>query len=88
MAKFQEYEWDFEYEVFCYDENGVEICNYGIEADCPEDAEACAREFCADDYPDIPVAKVHVELIDKEYLAELAELAEYERVARVNPYCI
>ena len=62
-----------------------EHCNYGIEADCPEDAEACAREFCADDYPDVPVAKVHVELVDYEHMAELAE---YEKIARVNPYCI
>lgn len=85
MAKFEELEWDYEYEVFCYDAEGKEICNYDIEADCPEDAEACAREFCADDYPDIPVAKVHVELVDYEHMAELAE---YEKIARVNPYCI
>lgn len=62
-------DYKFEYDISCFDEDGFEIHNYYIEADCDEDAINCAREFCHDDYPFKRIGEVIInEMEEIEYV--------------------
>lgn len=82
--------WKFEFVVECVDEMGKVIHTYtSIEADTEEDAKAVAEEFCRDDFPGCTFAEAIIkEVIELAELEHMAEIAEYERISAVNPYCI
>ena len=82
--------WKFEFIVECVDEMGEVIHTYtSIEADTEEDAKAVTEEFCRDDFPDRAFSKAVIkEAIELAELEHMAEIAEYERISAVNPYCI
>lgn len=83
----EELSWDNEYDVKIITTEG-EIHHYGIEADGAHIAEEVAREFFADDYPNETIKILEVKLEEENDYEQQAEIAEYEKVAAVNPYCI
>ena len=82
--------WKFEFVVECVDKIGKVIHTYtSIEADTEEDAKVIAEEFCCDDFPGCAFAEAVIkEAIELAELEHMAEVAEYERISAVNPYCI
>ena len=82
--------WKFEFVVECVDKIGKVIHTYtSIEADTEEDAKVIAEEFCRDDFPGCAFAEAVIkEAIELAELDHMAEVAEYERISAVNPYCI
>ena len=82
--------WKFEFVVECIDKTGKVINTYtSIEADSEEDAKVVAEEFCRDDFPGCTFAEAIIkEAIELAELEHMAEIAEYERISVVNPYCI
>lgn len=82
--------WKFEFVVDCIDAKGKVIHTYtSIEADTEEDAKMVAEEFCRDDFPGCEFAEAVIkDAIELAELERMAEVAEYERIAAVNPYCI
>lgn len=82
--------WKFEFVVECVDAMGSTIHTYtSIEADTEEDAKIVAEEFCRDDFPGCEFAEAVIKsAIELAELERMAETAEYEKIAAVNPYCI
>lgn len=63
------YDYLYEFEVICFDEDGKEIYTYGIQADCEEDAIDCANEFCHDDFPFKRIGEIVITNIEEiEYV--------------------
>lgn len=80
--------WTYEFVIDCVDKDGKLICTYDyIEADTEEDAKAVAKEFCCDDFPNCEVADAIIKsVIDLAGIDRQAEIAEYQRIADINPY--
>ena len=56
-----------EYEAYCYDEKGVCVHCYAIEADCFDGARDVAREFYMSDFPNRPLLRISLVCDREEY---------------------
>ena len=60
-------EFENEYEAYCYDEKGICVHCYAIEADHWDGAKETAINFYKDDFPDRPLLRVAIVCGREEY---------------------
>lgn len=63
----EDLEFADEFEAYCYDDKGVCVHCYGIEADHFDGARSAARDFYKSDFPNRPLLRIAIVKNNEEY---------------------